>query len=422
MNMRQMVRGVMIAVGVFFLSAAPHAASAPQCAGLRGPQWMECRFELGMRAKARRGWRESIRHFRDMLARDPNLPRVRLELAQSYFMAGNDTQAEYHFRQALGGGLPPVVQRKVLAYIDAMRRRKTWSLSVDFAAVPQSNINKATSARTVMVAGLPMTLTDDSRKTPGWSVKAAGDFVWRPYVAEDIRGHVRLAPSVTATMKGKTLPDPSDFSLSRSWIVLNGEAGLVFLSDNQEISAGVAAGRIWNAGDGYRWHVGGWLRGQRELDALTRISASAELLRLKYDTALEKKGWELSLAPAVRRQLSPIMALNLSAPFTWLKVKEKDRSRVSMGLNAELNIILPADFTLNISGGVSRSRYRGVDEVFGKRRKDWLMNASARVTWGKLSAFDLAPYAQYSYERRDSTLKLHDYDNHAFTIGVSKTF
>ena len=59
-------------------------------------------FLHGTIALARRNWQDAIARFRAMLARNPDLPRVRLDLALAYFQAGEDGNAAYHFRLALG--------------------------------------------------------------------------------------------------------------------------------------------------------------------------------------------------------------------------------------------------------------------------------------------------------------------------------
>ena len=95
-------------------------------------------FLYGSIAMAREDWQTAIARFRAMLIRDPTLPRVRLDLALAYFRAGEDRSATYHFRQALGDeDLPSVVRARTLAFLDTIRRRKTWSVSAAIALAPR---------------------------------------------------------------------------------------------------------------------------------------------------------------------------------------------------------------------------------------------------------------------------------------------
>ena len=76
-------------------------------------------FLHGTIAAKRGEWQEAIARFRAMIARNPDLPRVRLDLALAYFQAGEDGNAARHFRLALGTkDLPPVVRTRALAFLD----------------------------------------------------------------------------------------------------------------------------------------------------------------------------------------------------------------------------------------------------------------------------------------------------------------
>ncbi len=421
----------LLAIAFFFAVSAAKADESrsiiERCKRLPShPDRMECVFRHGMAAKRQRRYRAAIRLFRHMLAQEPDLPRVRLELAESYFLIGNDAQAEHHFRYALGNGLPRQVEQRVLAYLDAMRERKFWSASLDFSVIPQSNVNRATKKRVIVLGGIPWTLDAESRKQSGLRVNASGDFTARPYLAENLRGHVRLTPSVSATTDGKfriSRLNVEDLSFASWTLTLNGELGLVFLADLQEVSAGVALGHTWSEGESYLWTYGGWLRMQRELGPRTLGYVSLALDRLDYaSTSSYEDGWEWRVSPVLRQQLNAWLAATVSASFTWHAIKPKDEAYISGGIGLGLDAILPYDFSLYTGVNLDRTRYQRADDVFGKRRKDWKVTATVRLTYGKFTAFDLAPYIQYQYERRNSSISFYDYDNHSVNIGLTKQF
>ena len=105
-------------------------------------------FLYGSIAMAREDWPTAIARFRAMLIRDPTLPRVRLDLALAYFRAEEDSSAAHHFRQVLGDkDLPPVVRARTLAFLDTIRRRKTWSVSTAVSHSPPTAISTPRRAR-----------------------------------------------------------------------------------------------------------------------------------------------------------------------------------------------------------------------------------------------------------------------------------
>ena len=424
----------LLALPVMMLLAATPAAWAGEveqvierCQRLPGHHdRMECIFRHAMVAKRQRRYRAAIRLLRHMLARNPKLARVRLELAESYFRIGNDAQAEHHFRYALGNGLPAPVVRRVQAYLAAMRQRKSWSVSLDFSVAPQTNVNRATAERVIVLGGIPWTLNPESRKKSGLRANLSGSFTARPYLAENLRGHIRFSPSLSATTDGEfriSRLNVEDLSFASWSLTTTGELGLVFLADLQEISAGLSAGHTWSEGKSYLWTYGVWLRMQRELGPRTLGHLSLSLDRLDYAASSSTRdGWEWSASPVIRQQLNAWLAATLSTSFTWHDVKPKDEAYLSGGAGLGLDAMLPHDFSLYTGVKLNRTHYRADDDVFAKRRKDWKLTATARLTYGKFTAFDLAPYIQYQYERRDSTISFYEYDNHAVNIGFTKRF
>ena len=148
-------------------------------------------FLHGSIAMARGEWEAAITRFRAMLARNPELPRVRLDLSLAYFKAEQDTSAAYHFRQALGDEeLPPGARARAIALLDAIRRRKTWSISAGFSLAPDSNINAATSARLIELFGLPAQLSEDARETSGVGVSADISGGYEARLSPDLRFRV----------------------------------------------------------------------------------------------------------------------------------------------------------------------------------------------------------------------------------------
>ena len=148
-------------------------------------------FLHGTIALARRNWQIAIARFRAILTRNPDLPRVRLDLALAYFQAGEDGNAAYHFRLALGTkDLPAIVRARTLAFLDRIRRRKAWSVTGSVAVLPDSNINAATSARLVDLFGLPARLSEDARQTSGVGLSANISGGYEARISPDLRFRV----------------------------------------------------------------------------------------------------------------------------------------------------------------------------------------------------------------------------------------
>jgi tetratricopeptide (TPR) repeat protein len=126
------------------------------------------RFYFGMLRKVQGRLPEAVDIFREILATRPDLARVRLELAHTLFLIKEDDSARHHFELLLGAaGSSPGLEQTARAYINAIDGRKRLSFSTFLSIAPSSNLNQGSSAQTVMLNGLPFTLSEDDVKKSG---------------------------------------------------------------------------------------------------------------------------------------------------------------------------------------------------------------------------------------------------------------
>ena len=170
---------------VFFLGSAPAAAAdtpdtfripALQAAKvlMHARQWREAKdilerlrpsdeqeeierlFLLGV-AESRLGLpRSAAQRFEAILALQPGLTRVRLELARVYHALGRDDKARFHFRASLADRLPSSVKDAVESYLNQIDARKRWSASLSVSILPESNPAKRTDSREIRIGGGPV--------------------------------------------------------------------------------------------------------------------------------------------------------------------------------------------------------------------------------------------------------------------------
>ena len=233
-------------------------------------------FLHGSIALHRGEWQAAIARFRAMLARNPDLPRVRLDLAFAHFQAGEDGRAAHHFRLALGTkDLPPAVRERALAFLDRIRRRKTWSITGSVALAPDSNINNATSATEVELFGLPAQLSEDAREASGvgLNVNLGGGYEGR--ISPDVRFRT------SAGLNTRTYRD-SQFN-ERS---VNLRAGPRFLFERFDLRPELTTSVRDLGGDLYSRSAGLELSGNWLLAPSWRLNAAVGGERVSYETFL----------------------------------------------------------------------------------------------------------------------------------------
>ena len=131
------------------------------------PDQTDVRFLLGLAAS--RGSQEpnvgdderltllnlAIAAFRSILIQQPELIRVRLELALAFFLKEDDDLAMDHFERVLVGEPPAPVLAKIRSFLNVMRGRRRWTGYFGFSVAPDTNINAASDAQFIYINGLP---------------------------------------------------------------------------------------------------------------------------------------------------------------------------------------------------------------------------------------------------------------------------
>ena len=137
-------------------------------------------FQTGMTALAEAGEADSddarqdlydkaIDAFRAILVNRPNLVRVRLELARTFFLKGQDGLARRHFEAVLAGGVPPPVAANIQRFLAIMQSRKRMIGYFGLAVAPDSNLNAASESEIIYRA--PRKMPHGWSKTTGLAVR-----------------------------------------------------------------------------------------------------------------------------------------------------------------------------------------------------------------------------------------------------------
>ena len=98
---------------------------------------------------------EAIGAFHTMLLEEPDLLRVRLELARAFYLKGEDDLVQRHFILVLGANPPATVVANVRRFLLEIEGRGRWSYRLGAALAPDSNIGGSSDERTIYIFNLP---------------------------------------------------------------------------------------------------------------------------------------------------------------------------------------------------------------------------------------------------------------------------
>ena len=369
---------------------------------------------------------EAIAAFRAILVNRPGLVRVRLELARAFFLKEEDTLARRHFEQALAGKLPPAVVDNIRRFLNVMRARRRWEAHFGMAIAPDSNVNTASSGRTILLdtflGRLPFRLSDDSAAQSGigLSVWGGGEYQYPLGDPGTGAGRWRIRAGADASMRDYKGRDFDRHSVST-------RLGPRLLIDARtEASLLATAGRQWAAGRPETDRVGLRLEGRhRPAPRLTLFGradyAWHDCLRCDW---LDGTAGNVSFG--VAWVALPTLRVGGNAGWNWRSARAEHwrSSGPQAGLGA--TAALPAGFTVGLNAFVRRTVYRGSGlphfTIDRKPRRDTLLTLSISVHNRALTVFGFSPRISLVNERRETNAQLLDYRRTRGELGVVRQF
>ena len=368
-------------------------------------------FLLGLAEFRLGSLRSAARRFEAILARRPDLTRVRLELARVYHALGRDEKARFHFRASLADRLPSTVKDAVDAYLNSLDARKRWSASFSMSVLPESNPVKRTDAREVRIGGVPFRLNDDARAASGIGLFINTGGQYSPVIGEDWRGVLALS----AAGKIYRNDDWNDISIQ-------GDLGVARLFDRGEAAGGIRLTRRWLGGERYSTGIGPWARGRMRLSSAIRADLFLGAERRGHPERPSMDGWIFSLRSGLDYGFSARTSLRIEANLERNGARDKHQSSYFGGLALALSHAFEGGFSVSPRLSFSLRRHGGADPLFQKTRTDRLGRVSVNLLHRGLQYRGFAPYVGYAFEWNRSNIPINSYSNHGAVLGISRRF
>ena len=369
-------------------------------------------FLYGLIAMARKDWQTAIARFRAMVIRDPTLPRVRLDLALAYFQARQDGSAAYHFRQALGDdSLPPAARARALAFLDTIRRRRSWSLNGGIALVPDDNINAATSARLVQLFGFPAQLSEDARQTSGVGVSAFVSGGYEARLSPDIRFRINTG-LYTRTYEENQFNDRT----------LTLRAGPRFIFEDFDLRPELTGRFRELGGEIYSRAAGLSLSSDWLIAPAWQLNAGVTAKRISYESFLGE-GRNYGVRLGVSHAFGRATLLRADTSFRRETVSREAYSWREYSIAFLAARELPRGFVVSAGPSHRWRRYGGRLPALGPDpRFDRTLAGQIKASNRHIELFGFMPEITIRHERRSSNLDLYDYKRTVAKIGVVRSF
>ena len=382
---------------------------------------IEAAFQLAGIFMLEGRFREASLLFLDILGRNPNLPRVRLELARAYFLNGDYEDAQLQFELVKGSGLPPEVQEKVDEFLTRIRRKKDWNMNFSVALVPDSNLNQASGGEQECIALGGMLLCRPlEKKQSGIGLGVGGTFNHYLRLGRGLGLHSVV--SLDALEYEQNAFD--DYRLFLA-------CGPRLVFDRGEISARPTFSKRWHAGRQYSEEYGFRLDAQWTLNRLL-LSGGLSWARIRYDDSYVD---EFLRGDSLFSHIQARYIVNdrtfVQAGLAFQRERAEAAAYGSDGLRYALGFyrVLPRGFSLFGELSLTTARHHEAQwhitrdhRIAETRRKDRTWQVFASLSSNLFEKYNVTPALQYMYIKRDSNMWAQEYARQRLNLSFGYRF
>jgi len=382
------------------------------------PGAIEADFQDGLEALEAGDAPQAIKLLLAILAADPTLDRVRLELARAYFLNEDWSDARREFFVVLSADVPDAVRDNVIRFLRAIdaRRGWTWKLDAGLRNAPGAGRRYRSDTVTVNVAGEPVAFEIDQPDDHeiGAFVDAGLEFR-RPLIVRHRGG--TLSGVAAVEVAGSRFKD-DDFNEE----AIGGDFRLQWAFPQTTYSIGPTARRFWEAGARTADSLG--LAITAEHRTRDGIQLFGRLAQIEIDDAQfdGRDGWRSSAQLEVGRSLdgrsfvSAAMTMgSFDADVDW-----ESYHFVRLGFTALTELRGGWAPRIDIAGGITRFKERS--PLFFDRRKDEELSSSLTLEKRNLFFGPFTPFVTVGLARQFSNIEVYDYWETIWRVGLRRAF
>ncbi|MBI5329582.1 MAG: DUF560 domain-containing protein [Betaproteobacteria bacterium] len=374
------------------------------------PADQDVRFLLGHCAMELNRPAEAIALFEAMLAANPNLPRVRLDLGRAYVAERRFDLAREQFNQVIASNPPPQVGDNIQKFFSMMDAQRPLHLRLSVAMMSDSNVNTGPGSASILTVA-PTSETITNRSDNAWNAVVSvnhvhtvnNQFAWQSEVSVNSLDYIQEQASDLLILSASTGPTVAvdKFVLSVPLVYDN----IVVGHDPYSHSKGIAPQLQYSYSTDVQF-TGGFSNSRRKYHRVASLTRNGQVSGVTAGARI-KAGESLQLQPTLR--------------FGREHAYERQFNNQSQGLSLGVSTPLPEGFSLYLQPGVTRTVYAIPDPFLAgacngceHARRDWQYAITANLS-KPIGKTGLTAALGYTYTRNDSNVGLYDYSRHQGT-------
>ena len=350
---------------------------------------------------------EAIRIYRKILDDQPDLVKIRYELAICYMMKQQWYRADYQLRLAMAGkDIPDVVKQQMMYLRYVARQNKNWNVWFNIGAAPDTNVNQATGGKECIVNEWGTFCRDlpEPERVIGTNLSLGGNYEFK--LSEH---HWRWKSDGMIYTNVYNRHDYDDLYLSAS-------TGPRYIWERGDVWLAGIVNRRWYGWDRYNWAYGAKLDTNYDWTRKLSSGISFRVLDNKYDEYGQYMDGQLySLNPHIT------YSFDASKYIIWRgginRETAKMDSYANWGYNTSIGFgsELMYGFHVYLEPYFSWLRYDGEKWVVKNntfqpiQEHDFVQRYSLSLSNNKLEVWGFVPTLTVSYTQKDSNIHSREY-------------
>jgi hypothetical protein len=376
-------------------------------------------FLMGRISAMRGDYETAITIYRRILDAQPELARIRFELAVCYMKTEQWYRADYHLRLAMAGdGLPDNAKLTMNYLRYVVRQNKNWNAYFNFGVAPDNNINTAAGGEECVMTmfGLMCRQLPEPENAIGYNFSVGGNYDFK--LSDNWRW--KSDANVYANIYDKSKYDDLYLSASTGprYVFQSGDVWL----------AGIGA-RRWYGWEGYNKSAGAKLDVNYDFTRKLSTGLSLRAIENVYDTLGDYLDGETYGANTrVSYSIDATKYLILRGGIDRTTAADSIYSDWRPSVGAGFGIELPAGFHLYADVSAYWQIYDGgrwivKDNAFAQvAEKDFTHRYALSASNNKLSIWDFVPTLTFSYTRRESNIWQREFDKWELGFSMQQRF
>lgn len=376
-------------------------------------------FLLALISQKQGNFKTAIEIYKKILDMEPNLARVRFELALCYMNQKSWSRADYHLRLAMADdNLPNNVRRLMKYYRYVIKQNKNWNIWFNVGASPDNNINNSKGGDECVITtfGLMCRDLDEPESAVGVNAIFGGNYEFKLSNQWKWKSDLNIYSNIYNKHKY------DDFYLMTS-------TGPRYIGKNGDIWVAGILARRWYGWDPYNLSKG--IHIDTNYDLTNKVSSGLYFRFMKnkyddYDDILSGKTYSLNtrLTYSLNASIYTIMRTGITRESAVNGVYSYWQPSLAVGIGAEL----PWGFHIYGESNIYWTNYDDshwvvANNLFTKvKERDFTYRYLLSVSSNKLDIFGFIPTVTTAYTRRNSNIWQREYDKTSLEFTMEQKF